>query len=33
MTRRLARVGVWPDWRSGSEFTRIREETAAARRP
>jgi len=33
MTRRLARVGVWPDWRPGSEFTRIREETAASRRP
>lgn len=33
MTRRLARGGVWPDWRPGSEFTRIRAETAAARRP
>ena len=32
MTRRLARVGVWPDWRPGSEFARIRAESAAARR-
>lgn len=33
MTRRLARTGVWPDWRPGSEFGRTRAETASARRP
>ncbi|MFM1959070.1 MAG: hypothetical protein RL588_587 [Pseudomonadota bacterium] len=31
MTRRLARPGVWPDWRPESEFRQIRAKSAASR--
>lgn len=33
MARHLSRAGVWPDWRPGSEFGRLRAESAAKRRP
>jgi Zn-dependent M28 family amino/carboxypeptidase len=33
MARHLSRAGVWPDWRLGSEFGRLRAESAAKRRP
>ena len=32
MTRALARPGVWPDWRAGSEFRDLRAQTAGSRR-